>query len=103
MEQRKGKGNAYLALKQFEGRGKPQLMRLQLPPVHFIHPFMVVGVRVQHIVVIHCYQNRSLQSNRKPTYLTQKTKQLQYTPEQNLTHAMAMHAKLEKTQSAHVQ
>ena len=48
-------------LKESEGRSKSELVRLQLPPVHFIHPLMVVCVRVQDVVVIHSYECWRLQ------------------------------------------
>jgi len=35
-------------------------MRLELPPVNLIHPFMVVGMGIQNVVVIHSNHDRHL-------------------------------------------
>lgn len=37
-------------------------MRLERPSVNLIHPFMVVGMGVQDIIVIDCYEGWYLQS-----------------------------------------
>lgn len=66
----------HLLLQMPECRNQSQLMRLELPPMNLIHPFMVVSVRVQNVVVIHSNHDRHLHQQNGLNHTTGQDRQI---------------------------
>lgn len=63
----------HLLLQNPECRNQSQLMRLELTSMNLIHPFMVVCVGIQNIVVIHSDHDRHLHQQNGLNHTLDKT------------------------------